>query len=372
MISLSLDSTRKSPFLLAVLLAAVLLPGAPAKADPRVAVIIPPAIAPGVPAVVTSRALDTLTRLLENSDDHFSVISYGQAIEMAEADQIDRFERPKGEQDAAQCTSEGCAVWFRRVLNADLAVQLRIANRVDEKKRLQPSSVDVLLLEDAEARWTAEEAIQGQHVEDAVTKAFDSALAKRRRGAGPWVTVRGTPEGAQVRLDDEIIGQIPVSRARVHNASNLHVLTVHAKGFDEHRESLDFHGDSSHEEVVNVQLAPAGTAAAATAANNDRAKKGWIKAIDYGVGSVLVVAGAMHIALGARNLRREDDCARSVDGICSERYGDQNSVPGSWIAVGAGVGAVLAGAAVAYWTPIWKLSTRTSQRTAMLVAERSF
>ncbi len=266
-----------------------------ARADQPTAVMVPPHVEAGIAEGVVTRALEQLRRELENGDDHFTVISHGQAVEIAEADQADRYTKPKGEPDAVKCVSADCAVWFRRVINADLAVQLSIYNKVDAQKRLQASRVSITLVRDADGRWQATAPIEHGDIEQAVASAFGEAQAKRRKGVGPWLVVHGSPEGAGVYLDGNLIGRVPMERQRIEDASSLHVLTVKQRGYYEDSRTLELQGDISREEIVEVDLVKHGeqraNAGAGTSSNDRGVFRRW-------VGPSLLVAGGAGLLAG--------------------------------------------------------------------------
>ncbi len=308
-----------------------------ARADQPTAVMVPPHVEAGITEGVVTRALEQLRRELERGDDHFTVISHGQAVEIAEADQADRYDKPKGEPDAIKCVSADCAVWFRRVLNSDLAVQLSIFNMVDERKRLQPKSVAVTLVRDADARWQGNAPIEGGNIEQAVSSAFQQAQAKKRKGVGPWLVVNGSPEGAGVYLDDALIGRVPMERQRIEDASSLHVLTVKHRGYYEDSRTLALEGDVSREEIIEVHLVKHGDKRAASdqgAASSDRGVfRRWVGP------SLLVAAGAGLLAGGLVQLSQKGCAEENALGCVREGEVQTGpllayTVPGSLLVAG--------------------------------------
>jgi hypothetical protein len=369
---------KRLSWILAVLLLAV----GSVRADEKTAVMVPPRVEAGIPEDLVLRAVEQLRRELERSADHFTVITHGQAVAIAEADQSNSFDRPKGEPDAIKCVNADCAVWFRRVVNADLAVQLSILNRVDERKRLLPSSLTIVLLEDAEARWAGSASLVDDSVEDAVRQAFDEASAKRRKGVGPWISVYGSPIGASVQLDEAPIGRIPLERFRIEDSASLHVLTVSQPGFKEYRRTLEMGGDISKEEMIQVAL-QRGTGqqrdavadgSGSGARRRERRDVSLWQAVDYGLAAVLVAAGAVNLGYGARNWHREDTCRVEQGGVCLERYGvPGDGVSGATLAMTiAGGAAILAGAAIAIWRPVYRFKARGSAHSAYVAFEGRF
>jgi hypothetical protein len=141
---------------------------------------------------------------------------------------------------------------------------------------------------------------------------------------------------------------------------------------------LDFQGDISREEMLVVQLQPAVEEAApvpsavVNAAHVPPRDRPVLKVVDYSLAGALVAAGGVHLAFGIRQLMHEDHCAKSVGGECVSRYGDNHTVSTSWITTGAGIAGVVLGAAVAVWTPVYRLSVRGTAQTAHLSVARSF
>lgn len=302
---------------------------APARADQPTAVMVPPYVEAGIAEGLVTRAVEQLRRELENGDDSYSVISHGQAVEIAEADQADRFTKPKGEPDVVKCVSADCAVWFRRVLNSDVAIQLSLFNKVDEKKRLAADRLSVTLVRDAEAHWQGSASIEAGAIEKAIQAAFLEAQAKKRKGVGPWVAVHGTPEGAGVYLDGNLIGRVPMERQRIEDASSLHVLSVKHRGYHDDNRTLELRGDISREEVIEVQLDKLGEKPKASASAGPSVFRRWVGP------SLLVAAGAGLLAAGLVPLKDRGCVEESPLGGCLREGQVQTGALLAWTVPGA-------------------------------------
>ena len=100
-------------------------------------------------------------------------------------------------------------------------------------------------------------------VRDAATRALLEARSYQLLGPGPWLNVVGTPEGAEVLVDGQRVGELPY---RGVVAVGKHEVVVREAGYVKHRESVDVPDQASRRIERKVALEPSPLASAPNAA----------------------------------------------------------------------------------------------------------
>jgi hypothetical protein len=149
-------------------------------------------------------------------------------------------------EDVAACT--------QKVMKA-AAAELAAGVVVTRNAQGAAERVRVALLDTDKRRYDGESEVVDGDVRTATTRAVLEARSFQLLGPGPWLRVEGTPEGAEVLLDDRIVGRVPY-RATVIPGS--HKLRVREAGYTAFEQTLNVPAtDDSHVAQVVVALEPA-------------------------------------------------------------------------------------------------------------------
>lgn len=328
-----------------------------------VAVIVPPHVEQGAAVELGEQAVEELTRLLKVQG--FDVISAGQAGPTAEAQQ-QRGSFPTS-YDPLYCLTPECASEYRKLFDATFAVQLTLFG-----KGVRTSSLSIVLTEQPKIFFGGSAPVEGRDVRSAVRAAFETARGKQIEGAGPWLTVEGTPERALVYVDGMEYGRVPFSKR--HIEAGPHRLEIRAEGRVTQIRNIDVGTDIDHEERVSVQLveghgehgASEPLRAPSTQARFRRSAWDWV------LGSAIAVTGLAHLSAGLYQKAREGDCAERHSGVCTERYGDERGLARDNLLIGLGAAGVGLGVLVMAVGPIGRLQVRAGVDHAALQWTREF
>jgi hypothetical protein len=126
------------------------------------------------------------------------------------------------------------------------------------------SDTSTVTLQDAAGhRYEGVAELRDGDVRDATTRAMLEARSYQLLGPGPWLNVVGTPEGAEVLVDGQRVGELPYRGAI---AVGQHEVVVREAGYVKHRESVDVPDQPSRRIERKVALEPAPLASAPNAA----------------------------------------------------------------------------------------------------------
>lgn len=236
-----------------------------------------------------------------------------------------------------RCVDLDCASNLPQSVRADLLVALalwKLPEGAGDEKTL------VLTLRDNRGRYPVQIEVRGA-LPDATQQALLSAQALRLLGPGPWLALQGSPLGAEIELDGQPVGTLPL---RVAIPSGPHELRVTAVGFEPHLETV--HVPLKAAQMVDLHIAL--QAVSAEAANAPRAAaspeaRTTPSAWNYAAGGVLA-AGAIALAIDPiRHAIRSGDCVGDTDQDqrCSSRvyFGGRSiglSVAAFALALGSG------------------------------------
>ena len=208
--------------------------------------------------------------------------------------------------------------------------------------------VRVALLDADSRRYDGEAEVEDGDVRTATTRAFLEARSYQLLGPGPWLRVEGTPEGAEVLLDDRIVGRVPY-RATV--IPGRHKLRVREAGYTAFEQQLDVPAtDDAHVAQVVVALEPAPIAFS----NNDAELRAVADEGEHGRRSStwlvgpLVVGGLGVVLAGVTTVRLAtelDSCVNPDDyGLCTQTR-TVNTAP---VVIAYSLSAALIGGAVVW------------------------
>lgn len=326
-----------------------------AHAHADVAVMVPPQAEQELATELVEQGVEEVVRLLKLRG--FDVISAGQAAPAAEAEQ-ERGVFPES-YDPLYCLTPECANEYRKLFDATFAVQLSLASRGS-----RVASVSVVLTETAQVFFKGTVAVEGRDVRSAVRAAFEAARRKQEEGAGPWLSVSGTPHGAIVLLDGVEYGRIPF--AKRHIEAGPHTLEARAEHFSPEFRALQVPNKIDHVEEVTLALTRSDATsdiAYGTSEKHLRSRRsGW----DWALGGAVLAAGAVHLGAGIFQKVKAGDCVERVDGRCEQYYGDNSGVSRENLLIGLGAAGMGLGALVIGLGPIGRLQMRSGVDRASL------
>jgi hypothetical protein len=236
-----------------------------------------------------------------------------------------------GSAAASECDSVDCAPALIEAANADVAAALAVWAAGDPPA---PNAVFVTLVGRRGDRYPGKSRVQNGDLARATKEALLDARALQLLGPGPWLRVRGTPDGASVVLDGKLVGTVPY-RAPIN--TGRHTLEVRFEGLRPHTQTVDIPPNATRQVEVDAQLAArpsdslAVTAAEADVQNQSDA--GTVRRpvigplILGGVGLALLVVDVAY--LGSAGCREHD-----AMGVCLER----GEVDKGWAIAWGGVG----------------------------------
>ena len=325
-----------------------------ARAD--VAVMVPPHAEQLASPELLDQALEELMRLLRVQG--FNPVSSGQAGPAAEGEQ-QRGGFPLS-YDPLHCLTPECANEYRKLFDGAFAVQLSIASR-----GLRASSVSVVLTENPKAFFSASSPIEGRDIRAAVRAAFEAARAKQEEGAGPWLTVTGTPAGAMVYVDGAEYGRLPFTKRHVD--AGAHRFEVRSDAYITEIRTLNVAGKVDHIETVPVALKPLAPAAGKHAGSQRGARRR--SAWDWVLGGTIAAAGAVHLAAGIIQKDKAGDCVDDSS-PCDEHYEDNDKR--EKLLIGVGAAGVALGALVIGLGPIGQLQVSSGSDRALFSLKGRF
>jgi hypothetical protein len=343
---------RKRPVSRAVLWCGIwLMCGVASIAHASTAVVVPPHVDPGIASEASEPELQELVRLIKAHG--FDVISPGQAAAAAEdAQQSGSFPKHIHPDD---CRDAECATEYRKLFDASVAVQLALTGQSGKVRE-----VGVVISESASANFTGSASVQGGDLKGAVQAAYAAARDKQLRGEGPWLSVAGSPAGAQVYVDGAEYGSLPFERRHIEPGN--HRLELRSDGFISQTLAIDVPARIDHEQRMEITLAPL----------HDSAEPKLDRTWDYVVGGAFAVLGAVHLGMGVQQKLKAGDCSDTVAGVCTARYGDDDGVARENLLLGLGAASLAVGGAIIGGAPIARLRLNASRQTALLSVGGSF
>ncbi len=257
---------------------------------------------PSISRVVRTEAHEALRSAL--SDDHVLVDDVSAETRIPE--------------ETARCGREECARDAAVFVGADMAVVLSVWERSGGPV------FEVTLVEAGGASYRGSSEPGGT-----VRQALEAAFARRALGAGPWLSVRGTPAGAEFVVAGEPRGFVP---DRIMLPPGVYEVTVRADGYVSAHREVTIGERADDEAVLEVALEQEGAAGASNGAANLVGVLG---------GGALAAAGAVAVGVGIGTLTG-GKTEEVVDGEVFVTRPDTTAAA-VWLAVG---GAALVGGVV--------------------------
>ncbi len=213
------------------------------------------------------------------------------------------------------CRESDCASELAQALHAELVVGMYLWSKLGQTRT---ESVALRLVDVSSNTYSGESKVRHRDLRDATVAAWRTARSAQRLGPGPWLSVKGEPDGAEVRVDGKSVGRLPYF-GRV--ALGTHRVSVGERW----SETIHVDGETDETHVLTVSRQSAG----------QRAVLG--PAVLGGAGVALAAVGTVGLLQGER-------CDVEVGaGRCLEGSESASGVSAAYLGVGAAavVGAVL-------------------------------
>jgi hypothetical protein len=314
---------------LGALLTLVLLVLSAGQAEAEVVLLMPADGDDGLGAhAITAHA--AVARALEAQG--VELLSYAAARERA------------GGGELAECRELTCSAALCKKAGAEL-VMLVAVRKLQGEGKAKPREVQVTLVEPTDARYFGRATVLQGDFSAAAREALLDARAYQLLGPGPHVRVESTPSGADVAIDDELVGETPY---RAVIATGKHTIEIRRQGHKTQAQMIDIPRGAQQPTRLSLVLearAPAATNSeieadidAATVAPPKRSSRPIAGPLILGViGVGLITYDIVRIA--------STGCERTDNGSCT--LPSEVDVP---IAVGIGAaGAVALGAGILWF-----------------------
>jgi hypothetical protein len=224
--------------------------------------------------------------------------------------------RVRSQDDARECSAVDCAKTLLHAKGGDVAVVLAVWAAGEPAA---PATVFVTLVDRAGDRYPGKARVEGGGAGELVRAVEDALLDARALqllGRGPWLRVRGEPEGAEVLLDGKLVGTVPF-RAPID--SGRHTLEVRFEGRRPHVQTVDVPPSTARQVELEVALPDRSAPPVAAAARDEdaRGRNGGSRAV---VGPILLgTVGVGLLALDVAAALNTGCQRRDSTGACLER-----------------------------------------------------
>lgn len=234
------------------------------------------------------------------------------------------------------CAPADCVAAEQERAGVDLVIAFSLFAAIGAPR--EPGSVAVSLRSAGGTEHGASAEIDGREIGLVAGLALTAARREiERASAGPWLIVRGRPEGAVVIVDGADMGTLPLWEGGVR--AGAHRVLVELAGYHTYETEVSI-GAGEEPLELWVDLASASPASGAT---NGSA---WPS---YVLGSALLGAGLLLTIPSWVTLARDGECG-SLDGAgCLERYRFEESI--GWMIAGGLI--AIGGIVVLAAQPIW-------------------
>ncbi|MFM2417815.1 MAG: hypothetical protein RL385_2538 [Pseudomonadota bacterium] len=217
---------------------------------------------------------------------------------------------PPPAQEDLSCFTDECDTRFARLAGAKFAVRAKVfQSRTASLAMFATTAGGAVYATELPLRGTS-----GAELHAAVSSALTDLERQIKAGQGPFLSVRGTPEGAAVRLDGAPAGNLPMVGARI--TPGEHTVVVEAPGYAswDHTFTAERYAGSLVE-LNDVTLSVRTEAQATEAERNTPARPSHAAAWSISGGAVLSVGIAL--------------CA--VGGVAVARHGDKRAGAADWV-----------------------------------------
>jgi hypothetical protein len=243
--------------------------------------------------------------------------------------------------ELAECRELTCSAQLGKKAGAEL-VMLVAVRALQGEGKAKPREAQVTLVEPNDTRYFGRALVRQGDYSEAAREALLDARAYQLLGPGPHVRVESTPSGADVAIDDQLVGESPY-RATIKPGK--HAVEVRLDGYKTQAQMIDIPPGSQQPVRLNVTLE-----ARAPSATNEEIEAD-IDAATAGAprDSSRPIAGPLILAVIGAGLITYDivaiagtGCAREgANGSCT--MPSEVDVPFAVAIGGAGVAALTAG-----------------------------
>jgi hypothetical protein len=259
---------------------------------------------------------------------------------------------------ASDCDSVDCAPALLQAASADVAAALAVWAAGDPPA---PSTVFVTLVDRRGERFPGKARVEDADLARATKEALLDARALQLLGPGPWLRVRGKPEGAQVLLNGKLVGTLPY-RAPVH--SGRQTLEVRYEGLRTHAQTVDIPPNATRQVEVDVDLVPRpeGTLAVKDAEADVVRDSSTGERSHPIVGPIILgTIGVAVLAVDIASLAGAGCNQHDANGVCLQRDSVNRGSAIAWGAIGVGA---IAGALIWHLVGGSRETDRSVSRTA--------
>jgi hypothetical protein len=220
-----------------------------ALAAASLAVLWPAAVRAESVVLLAPRGDDTIASARTQAQRVLEAALRGQGVTVLPA----RAASPAPGKERGACDALDCAAALVEAADADLAAAVAVSSAGEPPA---PSTVFVTLVDRSGARFPGRARVD-PGVEGDLARAVKDALLDARAlqllGPGPWLRIRGEPEGAEVVLNGKLVGTVPY-RAPVE--SGRHTLEVRSGGHRAHVQTVDVPPSAARQVEVDIDLPP--------------------------------------------------------------------------------------------------------------------
>ena len=162
---------------------------------------------------------------------------------------VTSFEQASQRLSTGESCDEACPARLLRAVSADLSASAMLV----AADHGAPSAIRVTLLDKANHPYEGSANVRDGDIRDATTRALLEARSYQLLGPGPWLRIDGTPEGAEVLLDDRIVGALPY-RATIEPGK--HSVVVRDAGYGRFMRTIQVPDQDSKKLTLQVALEP--------------------------------------------------------------------------------------------------------------------
>ena len=240
-------------------------------------------------------------------------------------------------EELRECQDVTCAAQAARQLNADVTLYFTLVS-----SDTRPSVRVVLFDRSGSAFEKAVSITDARPPEHAALDAFIAAMSELQRGLGPVVTVTGVPEGAEVVVNDHVVGIVPyVGRLEPGRVE----VSVRHSGYVTFQKVIEAGArvDQVHSVVIDLQQVGSAPDPRLTDAGPYAAPETKPSALNYVLGSVLAAGAIGLVVYGVIEAGQDGDCeVYDAADRCSKAKSTTTNAAialasGGVLAVGAGV-----------------------------------
>lgn len=279
----------------AILTAATLLTAAPTVASASTVLLLPPVVEPNVPPAVIAATLAEITA---------AVTAAGHSIA-----------RPGENMSPSPCETDRCLAGKTSEASADLSLELAFFQDGSV------SSATLVLFQPPSHSYYAPLPLTpaiGTSVATAVAALFNDLA----QGPGPWLVLTGSPKGAEVTIDGEVVGRLPY---RGNVSRGEHFISLQAMGYADYSTTtrVDRYANTTVERSITMQPLSAPVTVSPPAPTSQPSSFARFKqkgGFYYLSGATLVGLGVAYVVSALMTRAKNGDCSEREGSYCASYY----------------------------------------------------